>query len=209
MKRKIFIGLIVIVILLFSQYKSLLTGYASFFTIDNPTYGVNAHIVVLSGTIVKALDLYKKGYGSKLLLTTERPLNSRVAHLFPNNEQVAGQIAKILNIQANFEIVPSLKGGATSIFDKAYDLLAFCKKENSKHLIIVASSFRTRRALYVFEKVFQESDITVEVSAAHNKIFNEENWWRSDKGIAAYLLEPIKFAIYILFSKNMSFANND
>ena len=45
------------------------------------------------------------------------------------------EIAQALNIQVEFETVPSLKGGATTIFDKAYDLRIFCEKRNLKHLI--------------------------------------------------------------------------
>ena len=146
MKRKVIISLIAILILLLSQYKFLLTGYARFFTIDNPTYGVNAPIVVLSG-VNKALELYEKGYGNRLLLTTERLLSSRAVHLFFTNEQKAEKIAQALNIQVEFEIVPSLKGGATSTFDEAHDLLVSCDKENIKHLIIVTGSFHSRRAL--------------------------------------------------------------
>ena len=213
MKPKVIISLIAILILLLSQYKLLLTGYARFFIIDNPSYGVNATIVVLSGgyttRIPRALELYEKGYGNRLLLTTERSLNSRIAHLFPTNEQAAKKITQALNIQIEFEIVPSLKGGATSTFDEAHDLLAFCIKENLKHLIIVTSSYHTRRALYAFKKVFQGSNIIVEASAAPNEIFSEENWWRSDRGISAYLLEPIKLAVYMLSSKNVSFVKND
>ena len=213
MKPKVIISLIAILILLLSQYKLLLTGYARFFIIDNPSYGVNATIVVLSGgyttRIPRALELYEKGYGNRLLLTTERSLNSRIAHLFPTNEQAAKKITQALNIQIEFEIVPSLKGGATSTFDEAHDLLAFCVKENLKHLIIVTSSYHTRRALYAFKKVFQGSNIIVEASAAPNEIFSEENWWRSDRGISAYLLEPIKLAVYMLSSKNVSFVKND
>jgi len=207
-KRKIIIGLIAILILLLSQYKLFLTGYARFFTIDNPTYGVNAPIVVLSGGFLKAFELYEKGYGKRLLLTTERHLNSKVAYLFPTVKQKAEKIAQALDIQVEFETVPSLKGGANTIFDKAYDLRFFCEKRNLKHLIIVASSFQSRRALYAFNKVFQGSGIVVEVSAASNEVFNEENWWLSDKGIAAYLLEPIKFVVYLLSSKNVSFVKN-
>ena len=184
MKRKVIIGLIAILILLLSQYELLFTGYARFFTIDNPTYGVNAPIVVLSGGFLKAFELYEKGYGKRLLLTTERHLNSKVAHLFPTVKQKAEKIAQALDIQVEFETVPSLKGGATSTFDEAHDLLAFCYKEKIKHLIIVTDSFHTRRALYAFKKVFQGSDIKVEASAATNEIFNEENWWHSDRGIA-------------------------
>ncbi len=213
MKRKVIISLMVVLILLLSQYKMLLTGYANFFTIDNPTYGVNAPIVVLAGgretRVPKALDLYSKGYGERLLLTTERPLNSRVDHLFLTNEQQAQKIAQALNVQVEFEVVPSLKGGATSTFDEAYDLLAFFSKEKLKHLIIVTDSFHTRRALYAFKKVFQGSDIEVEASAAINDIYSEENWWRSDRGISAYLLEPVKFVVYLLSDKNVSYIQND
>ena len=213
MKRKVIISLMVVLILLLSQYKMLLTGYANFFTIDNPTYGVNAPIVVLSGgyatRIPKALELYEKGYGKRVLLTSERPLNSRVAHLFLTNEQQAQKIAQALNVQVELEVVPSLKGGATSTFDEAYDLLAFCSKEKLKHLIIVTDAFHTRRALYAFKKVFQGSDIKVEASAAINDIYSEENWWHSDHGISVYLLEPIKFAVYLLSNKNVSFIQND
>ena len=106
MKSKVIISLIAILILLLSQYKMLLTGYASFFTIDNPTYGVNASIVVLSGgystRIPKAIELYEKGYGKRMLLTSERPLNSRVAHLFITNEKKAEKIARVLNVQVEF-----------------------------------------------------------------------------------------------------------
>jgi len=213
MKRKIFISLIVLVFLLLSQYKLLLTGYANFFTIDNPTHGVNAPILILAGgaatRVPKALELYEKGYGDRLLLTSERPLNSKVMRLFPTNEQIAKRISQELNIQAELEVVPSLKGGATSTLDEAHDLLAFCSKEKIKHLIIVTDSFHTRRALYAFKKVFQGSDIKVESSAALNEIYSEENWWRSDKGISAYLLEPIKLAVYMLSKKNVTFIKND
>jgi hypothetical protein len=93
MKRKVIISLIAILILMLSQYKLLLTGYARFFTIDNPVYGFDAPIVVLSGGLVtripKALELYEKG---------------------------AEKISQALNIQVEFEVVPSLKGGATSTF---------------------------------------------------------------------------------------------
>ena len=54
----------------------------------------------------------------------------------------------LLNVSVGFESVPSLRGGATSTFDEAHDLLAFCIKEKLKHLILVTDSFHTRRALY-------------------------------------------------------------
>jgi uncharacterized SAM-binding protein YcdF (DUF218 family) len=213
MKRKATIIAVIILILLASQYKSILAGYARFFIVDNITIGGNASIVVLSGgpftRIPKALELHQKGYGERLLLTTLHPLNSKFAHLILTNEQIAREISKILAIPATFESVPSLKGGATSTFDEAHDLLAYCIKEKIKYLIIVTDAFHTRRALYAFKKIFQDSNIKIEVSAAFNEVHSEENWWRSDSGIAAYLLEPIKFAVYLLSDQNVSFIKNN
>ena len=141
MKRKIVVSLIIAIVLLFSQYEVLLKGYARFFTIDNATSGMEATIVILSGNpetrIPKALELYTAGYGTRLLLTNEPRGNFKASQIFLTQEQEGQEIAKIFNVPAKFESVPSLKGGATSTFDEAYDLLAFCNKENLTHIIIV------------------------------------------------------------------------
>ena len=97
--------------------------------------------MVLSGKrstrIPKALELYTAGYGTRLLLTNERRGNFKASQIFLTQEQEGQEIAKIFNVPAKFELVPSLKSGATSTFDEAYDLLAFCNKENLTHIIIV------------------------------------------------------------------------
>ena len=213
MKDKIASILLSLCVLLLTQYKFLLSAYARFFVIDNPTVGTDAAIVVLTGSastrISKALELYKEGYGTRILLTTPRYMNSKVSRIFPSYEQQANLIAEMFNISARFEQVSSLKEGATSTFDEAYDLLAFCLKKQLKHLILVTDAFHTRRALYTFKKVFDGRDIKIEVSAANNDIFNTENWWHSDKGITAYILEPIKFFVYLFTDKNVSFIQND
>ena len=58
-----------------SHYKSILTSYAEFFTVNNAISGADA-IVVLSGgkatRIPHALKLYAQGYAPRLLLTDEK-----------------------------------------------------------------------------------------------------------------------------------------
>ena len=215
MKLKLIISIFVVIVFLLSQYKVILRSYAHFFTVNNITLDPNASILILSGgpftRVPKALELYKQGYGKRLLLTTMRPLNSKNAHLTTDQlyDPECRRNPKDLTTPAGFERVPSLKGGATSTFDEAHDLLAYCIKNNLKHLIIVTDAFHTRRALYAFKKVFQGNSIKIEAAAALNDIHNERNWWRSDRGIAAYLLEPIKFAAYLLSDQNVSFIKND
>ena len=60
------------------QYKTILSGYAEFFTVNNVTSGADA-IVVLSGgkgtRIPHALKLFAEGFAPRLLLTEEKKRN--------------------------------------------------------------------------------------------------------------------------------------
>ena len=195
-----------------SQYQSILTAYANFFTVNNATSGADA-IVVLSGgkdtRIPHALKLFTEGYAPRLLLTNEKKRNIRFAHLFSTNEEIALAMIKELKLSVPIITVPSLKSGATSTFDEAYDLLKFSEKERFRHLILVTDTFHTRRAYHAFQTVFKGTQIRLEVSAAKNEIYNESNWWTSDQGISAYVLESIKYPVYLVSSRNATFIRND
>ena len=88
-------------------------------------------------------------------------------------------------------------------------MLKFSEKKNYRHLILVTDKFHSRRAYHAFQTVFEETEINIEMSAASNKIFNENNWWTSDQGISAYVLESIKYPIYLLSSRNATFIRNN
>jgi len=194
------------------QFKSILSGYAEFFTVNNATSGADA-IVVLSGgkgtRIPHALKLFAEGYAPRLLLTDEKKLNIRFAHLFSTNEEIARAMIDELKLSVPIFTVPSLKGGATSTFDEAYDLRKFSEQEGFKQLILVTDAFHTRRAYHAFQTVFAGTKIRLEMSAAQNDIYDETNWWTSDQGISAYVLESIKYPVYLLSSKNATFIRND
>jgi len=194
------------------NYESILTSYAKFFTVSNATPGADA-IVVLSGgkmtRIPHALKLFVKGYADEILLTDEKKRNIRFSHLFPTNKMIAQAIIDELGLTPPVNIIQSQKGGATSTFDEAHDLLKLTKKKNYRHLILVTDAFHSRRAYHAFQTVFEETEIKLEMSSVSNEIFNENNWWTSDRGISAYVLESIKYPIYLLTSENVTFIRND
>jgi hypothetical protein len=75
------------------QHQKVLTTYASFFTVNNPSKGADA-IIVLSGSaatrIPRGLELYGSGYASKVFLTDEkRSMNPKFRKFFPTNAQLA------------------------------------------------------------------------------------------------------------------------
>ena len=196
----------------FYKHESILTAYAKFFTVNNAKPGADA-LVVLSGgkftRIPHALKLFEEGYAPEILLTDEKKRNKRFAHLLSNNEMIAQAMIEELGLTAPFSIIQSQKGGATSTFDEAYDLLKLSEKKNFRHLILVTDAFHSRRAYHAFQTVFEETGINIEMSAASNKIFNENNWWTSDQGISAYVLESIKYPVYLLSLRNVTYIRND
>ena len=195
-----------------SQYRSILTAYAKFFTVNNATPGADV-IVVLSGgkdtRIPHALKLFEEGYAPEILLTDEKKRNIRFSHLFPTNEMIAQVMIEELEMSVPVSTIQSQKGGATSTFDEAYDLLKLSENKRYRHLILVTDEFHTRRAYHAFQTVFEDTEIKIEMSAASNEIFNVNNWWTSDQGISAYVLESIKYPVYLLSSRNVTFIRND
>ena len=193
-------------------HKSLLSCYANFFTVDTAKPGADAIIILSGGSynrIVHALDLFSKNYAPILLLTDEKKMSPRFSNLLLTNEEIALRIMKELKMEAPITKVPSIKGGATSTFDEAYDLKKFIQKKGFKRFIIVTDSFHTRRAIHAFEKIFLRTKIKIEISPAKNKIYNESNWWKSDQGISAYILESIKYPVYYFSTRNSSLIENN
>jgi len=195
-----------------SQYRSILTAYAKFFTVNNATPGADV-IVVLSGgkytRIPHALKLFEERYAPEILLTDEKKRNIRFSHLFSTNEMIAQAMIEELEMSVPVSTIQSQKDGATSTFDEAYDLLKLSENKRYRHLILVTDAFHTRRAYHAFQTVFEDTEIKIEMSAASNEIFNVNNWWTSDQGISAYVLESIKYPVYLMSSRNVTFIRND
>ena len=195
-----------------SQHAFLLTRYAQFFTVNTGTRGADA-LVVLAGDILtrlpRAIELYQQGYAPRLILTEQRQHYFGLRHVCGDEWQIAPSIIEALHAIATPVYLPSLKpGGVTSTFDEAYDLRDYSTRNRFKHLIIVTDAYHTRRALYAFQKVFNGTGIRVEAMGAENNLFNESNWWQSDFGIGSYLMEGVKYTVYLFSSRNVSFIKN-
>jgi uncharacterized SAM-binding protein YcdF (DUF218 family) len=212
-KFLIFVTVIIVIILaLLTQYQFLLTHYARFFRVTNASKGADALVVLAGGILPRlpyAITLYQQGYAPCIILTQARHPYPLLRQVWGDDWEIAAKIAKELNAKVNFVYLPSLKqGGVTSTFDEAYDVKDFSLKHHFKHLIIVTDAYHTRRSLYAFEKVMKGSGVRLEAMGAENDIFNETNWWQTDSGLSAYFMEGVKYIVYHLSDKNLSFIKN-
>jgi uncharacterized SAM-binding protein YcdF (DUF218 family) len=213
--KKILLFLMVLIVsaaVVATQYPLLLTRYARLFCVDNASTGADALVVLAGGIIPRlpyAIELYQKGYAPRIILTEARHPNPRFRQVWNGEWSIAPGIISFLNVKVNLVYLPSLKkGGVTSTFDEAYDLREYCLKNKFHHLIIVTDMHHTRRALLAFEKVMAGTGMRVEAAGTPNDIFSESNWWQTDTGISAYIMEGIKYAVYFMTDKNVAFIKN-
>ena len=206
---KFFLVLIFLIGTFIIFYQEILTSYAKFFSVDNAQKGADG-ILILAGNsstrTLRAIELLKNGYAKNILVTTPKnglTKDKDLIKFYNYDNDITNKILKKKNITPI--VIESLKDGATSTFDEAYDLVHYLKKHKLKRVILVTDTFHSRRALYAFNKIFELNgiDTKLNISSAKNEIFNEENWYKSELGLSAYITEGFKFIIYILNSRNL------
>lgn len=72
--------------------------------------------------------------------------------------------------------------------EEAKGLAKFAADHHWKSVVVVTSNYHTRRARYIFEKVFPSST-TVSVASASDGDFNPESWWEQRKSIKLFAKE--------------------
>ena len=190
----------------------ILTLYAHSFVLQNAQKGADA-IICLSGSrgtrTPECLRLWNRGFGKRLFVTEEKPKSAEFYVIELSHLQFAQAVTQKMKLAAKWELLPSISGGATSTFDEAEDALAYAKKAGWRRIIIVTDEFHTRRAHLAFQKVFEGSDVEVEVAGAPNELFAVDDWWLSEKGILAYFGETVKYPIYWLWDHEPRLVRND
>lgn len=183
------------------------------FRMDDATKGADC-VLVLSGNAKTRPDhaalLVKEGYSKKIFLTQARALSTKHPDIILQPVDISKKILATYNLKA--DIIPSTKGGATSTFDEAYDFVNFLKKNHLKRVIIVTDSFHTARAYYAFRKILDLNgfkNVQLQMSAAPNNVFNEENWYTTELGVSSYVLEPIKYIFYIFHNTNTNLVKDN
>ncbi len=213
-KRSVYLALILTTLILLGSVTQPLLGlYAKLFTLDNATKGADC-VLILSGNADTRPDqaafLMQQGYASALYHTDQRRANLKHSDILGHPFDKAQKILATYNLKA--DIIPSTKGGASSTFDEALDMVAFLKTHPMKHIILVTDTFHTSRAHYAFRKILDQNgygDIIIQMSAAHNHIFDENNWYKSERGISAYILEPVKYLFYLFHSSNSTLVDEE
>ncbi len=78
--------------------------------------------------------------------------------------------------------------GADDTIGEAQALRGLVVEKGWRHVIIVTSNYHTRRARYIFQKVFP-GGVQVDVASAKDPQYDPEDWWQHKMGLKMFLHE--------------------
>jgi uncharacterized SAM-binding protein YcdF (DUF218 family) len=155
-------------------------------------------IVVLSGSttgnrIEEAVRVFHKGMGKVLVFSGYT--------YYPGIDSHRGmkQYAIKLGVPDD-KIVAEKATGEISTWGEALANLKLLERLNVKSLILVTSSFHTRRSHWVYERAIKnlDMDITLRVQPAYDPKVPYPGWWKIRSGKKKVFDEYIKFIYYFI-----------
>jgi uncharacterized SAM-binding protein YcdF (DUF218 family) len=182
---RVFLNLIIslfFLILCFALYlvrRPLLRFTAETWIIEDPLDQADALIVVgddnfYADRATRGVQLFREGKAPVIVASGRR--------LRPN----AG-IAELIEHDLVERGVPKDKivrfaHDGDSTLEEAAALLRFAKERKWRKVIVVTSNYHTRRARYIFRRVFPQG-MEVRVASARDGDFDPEHWWENRKSI--------------------------
>ncbi|MBI1325403.1 hypothetical protein GC170_19740 [bacterium] len=172
----------------------LLQRYALLFRVNDPEPS-DAVCILLGGFHVRpmrAAELYLRGYAPKILIVD-----------YPDDIFYGSMESQLALIVARRCGVPDrdlvrVTSPVTSTAEEARLYREYAEKNGLKSLLIVTTAFHTRRARWIFDRVFAGSGIRLSYAAAFDPHVNERNWYTSDEGLVTYFSETVKTLYYYL-----------
>ncbi|NNE97796.1 MAG: YdcF family protein [Pyrinomonadaceae bacterium] len=163
-------------------------------------------IMVLSGSSVyverthKAAELYKRGTASRVLLTDDggyagwsqkEGRNPPFVYL-AKQELIAQGVAE--------DDIEILEPQVTGTIWEARNLKAKIKKENWRSIVLVTSSYHTKRALNTFSEILGDrTNIGISASPTGDQTPPPFSWWLSAKGWQVVGGEYVKSVVYWIY----------
>ena len=162
-------------------------------------------IVVLSGSgtlrerVEHAARLYAEKRAPKILLTTDNRQGGWSSREQRNpyfHEIAIRQLSRLGVPTENVEVVTP---PVDSTWDEATVLRDYAKTHNLRSILIVTSSYHSRRALFTFRNFFAGTDTQVGIDPVETGIQTPRpaTWWLHQRGWELVLVEYLKLIYYL------------
>lgn len=195
MKKKRLILIIICAMLLSIAlfFKPILVSLANYLIVEDEPYKADV-IVVLAGEVTGerinyAVELYKKGYSKKLLLSGWS--NSKVA-------DTAFTMRRIALEEGIPDSAILMETRSTSTYENAVFSSRIIQENGFNSIILVTSTYHSKRSKYIFAKVLNKN-IKIISCPAKVQYYNPNKWWNSRKGRKTFIDEYKKLIGYYIY----------
>ena len=151
----------------------------------------------------KAAELYKNNVSNKIFLTDDGGRGGWSSAEQRNPAFVELAKSELIKQGVPAENIETLQPTVDGTFDEAKVLAATVNEKNLKSVLLVTSTYHTRRAFWISEKVLRENNSETEIGIvspeAGVKTPSPENWWLSPNGWSSVGGEYLKMIVYWLF----------
>src|SRR3990167_462163 len=183
MKKRIF-RLVIVLLGLYFSHAFILEGLAGWLVVQDKLEPVGL-ILVLSGDangerVAEGVNLYRQDYAKKILMR-----GGPLAWQLTSAEWMKKQ-AMALGVPAR-NILLEDKSGSTK--ENARFSLPIIKKHGVNSIILVTSPYHSRRAQWVFQKVFARSGVKIRSYPVQASKFKIQRWWTRHEDIQLVVLE--------------------
>lgn len=164
---------------------------ANWWIVDDPLRHADAVIVLgddnfYGDRATRAAEIFRQGQAPLVIVSGRRLRpNASIAELMEHDLIERGvpkeHIARFLH-------------DASSTMEEAQQLAGFLRQRNIKSVILVTSNYHTRRARYIFRRIFPQ-EIEVRVASARDGDFDPDRWWEKRKSTKELAQEVIAFVV--------------
>lgn len=158
-------------------------------------------IFILMGSIpdraLQASDIYSQGYANHILFANEQQFGAEKLKQYGIELETTASIIKrtLVKLGVAEEHIEALPNIATSTQDEAKLLRDYIiQHPEIKNIILVSSSYHTRRASIIFTKALVKANLNVTLMMSENPYsdFKPVKWWKDRASSYMVLLEHLK-----------------
>jgi uncharacterized SAM-binding protein YcdF (DUF218 family) len=183
-------SLLVFALLLFAVYlvrRPILRTVGDYWVVEDLPAQADALIILsdddfIGSRAARAADLYHEGRAPVIIASGRmmRPY-AGVGELMQRDLTDRGVPSSAIEIYRHH---------ASDTLEEAQTLRSLVVQKGWRHVVIVTSNYHTRRARYIFQRVFPLG-VQVGVASAKDPDFDISDWWEHKAGIKAFLHELV------------------
>ena len=160
-------------------------------------------VVLLAGDIQerprRVAELYKQGLAQVVLVCDVRMTEAQRARRLPSHTEILVTTLELYGVPRSAIVVLGEEYGVASTYEEALTVKRYLDDRGAGGPVaIVTSAFHTRRARWIFDRVFEASPHTLQMTPAPYESFDATNWWRHEDGLITVNNEYIKLGYYLV-----------